>query len=563
MGGAMTAIVDDASALIWNPAGLARMVKPEVGATNVTLFQDTNYQFYSGGLPTKRFGGFAAAYINQTSGGFQARQGPNDAPTSFSVGQNALLAGWGVPLPLGLPIDAGVTFKAVKESVYNNSASGTGADFGLDYHPDPRLQLGLSVQNVVPPRLTFVSDPVSYARAVDLSAGSLWALPYDWNALLAVRLSRVDGQSVAPSAGMELQYGHLGALRLGVQDKGMSMGIGLTIGNTSVDYAALLNDLGVSNIISLTQRFGQTQEELEDAIRKGVAALTADSADRLSKAYVRRAEEELDAGRVSEGLHDLESASLLSPGDNSIHERIRQAGQQWEQSLKKQMVERTAALAYQQQEEGNLVAARQYWLSVAELDPGRAEAQQALARIDEELSADDRARLDAARKAAQDAQAAQALASAGALRDSGRLRDAWLAAHRALLHLPGSTSLEAFQAQVQRQIDALDAAKTAEASRLIAGGDVAGAVRAAGEALAQKPDDGRLAAEARTWRSELRKKISPEERRQLEQLYYRAVDQYLKGNFAAAGELARQVMQADPSSEAARTLREKVEVAQR
>src|SRR4051812_3130733 len=73
LGGAMTAVVDDASALSWNPAGLSRLAKPEVGASHVTLFEDTSFDFLSGGLATKSWGGFAAGYVRQSSGGFEAR----------------------------------------------------------------------------------------------------------------------------------------------------------------------------------------------------------------------------------------------------------------------------------------------------------------------------------------------------------------------------------------------------------------------------------------------------------------------------------------------------------
>ena len=112
LGGARTALTDDSSSLHWNPAGLARLVKPEGAATHVTLFEDTSYDFLAGGFPVRKWGGFAGGFIRQCSGGFERRANRNEASTTFSISQSAWVSSWGSGLPY---VDVGLAAKSVRE----------------------------------------------------------------------------------------------------------------------------------------------------------------------------------------------------------------------------------------------------------------------------------------------------------------------------------------------------------------------------------------------------------------------------------------------------------------
>ncbi|MBI5241469.1 MAG: hypothetical protein HY926_13435 [Elusimicrobia bacterium] len=574
LGGAGTAVADDSSALLWNPAGLARLSKPEIQATHVVLFEDTSLDFAAGAAPLKRWGTVAAGYLMQSSGGFERRSTPNDNPTTFSIGQSALLAGWGrsweVPASLRpswvtdpKPLETGLTLVHVKESIDQASASGTGLDIGLNFKPRQEWSVALAVHNLVAPKLTYISEPVSYPRVVDLAPSYLWRAAGGWAVLTTLRLRQVAGDGLSPSGGVEFQRGRLAALRLGADGGGFATGAGLRLGNTQFDYTARVRDLGVSHLVTFTQRFGRTREEIEETIRKGISELTRAEGVRLARAYIEKAEAEVREERVADALRDFEAAALLDPENASIRKRIDEVSSRWDETLRRQMVQRTAGQARAQFEQGNFLASRQYWKTVLEIDAANAEAAAALARIDQVLSRDERARLDDLRRAQSDAESRQAMAVAQSYRERGSLRAARLEAEKASQRFPGDGAVLAFLAKVRLEISEFTARQAAEVERLSGAGDFAGALKAVEAALREEPGDLKLSERAVVLRGQLRKAVGPEERKRIEQLYYRAVEQYLRGDYAAASKLAAEVLERDPSYDAGRVLKDKIEAAQR
>jgi tetratricopeptide (TPR) repeat protein len=278
---------------------------------------------------------------------------------------------------------------------------------------------------------------------------------------------------------------------------------------------------------------------------------------------MEKAEGELKEDRVTQALRDFEAAALLWPENPSIRERINLVSSQWDESIKRQMVQRAAAQARAQYESGNLLASRQYWKSVVELDAGNAEASSALSRIDLTLSQDDRSRLEELRRAQNATQVQQALLLAQSLRQRGQLRQALLETQKALRLFPSDKAILAIQERIKSDVAELAGRKAAEADRLSAAGDTAGAIRALETAWREDPGNSKLAEKVEALRGQLETKLTPEQRKAIEQRYYRAVEQYLKGNYDTAAKFAIEVLQADPASEAAKILKEKIEAAER
>lgn len=561
LAGAMTAATDDSASLHWNPAGLARLSKPELGATRVQLFEDTAFDQFSAGLPS-RLGGFALSYLRQSSGGFERRNGPSDTPVSFSVSQTAMSGGWGARLP-GLPVELGASFKSVTERIDQRSASSTGADAGFILRPRPDLSIGARVQNLLAPRPSFGSAGEPYPRVLELSPAWSGRVGPEWRALAAARLTRAGDGPVEWGLGAELQYGRLAALRLGLREGSPTTGFGLRLGNLGVDYAAAMGDLGVSHVFTLTQRFGQTKEELEETIRRGILKLSRGEGVRLARAYVQKAEAEIRENRAFDAIRSLEAASLLDPENTEILTRIARLQQQWEEAHRRQTVERAAALARREQEAGNLLAARQYWRAVLELDLDDREALLQLARIDQLLTDEERSRLEGLRHAQSAGEVAAALAAAAALSTRGQPRLARLEAEKALRRFPGNKEIAAFIKEARSQSEAMLKSHLEAASRKEAVKDYAGAMAELQGAVALDPDSTEASSRLAAVRGLLSRRLDPSQRRAAEQMYYRAVERYLKGDFKSADALADEVLKLDPSSASALTLKEKVSAALR
>jgi len=573
LAGATGAASADAAAVLVNPAALSRLAKPEVGATRVILFEDTTFDVLSGAWPTSRWGSFGGAYVRQASGGFDGRTGPNDSAASFSVEQSALLAGWGFSPRLSWEsadappesrlLSVGAALKSVTEKIAGASGSSSGLDAGLLVRPRPGLSFGLALGNLLAPAPTLVASGLRYERSVEFSGAYERALAPDWRLLAAARARRVETEGVEPAGGLELDYRRLAFLRLGARSQGPSAGFGISFGNTRADYAVLFHDLGLAHSMTLVQRFGQTREELEETIRRGISKLSRADGARLAKAYVQKAEQELRDGRAAEARRDLEAASLLDPENAGIAAKLKRADEQWEEALKKQTVQRLSDLARRQEEQGNMLAARQYWKSVLDLEPADPEATRSAARVDNALSGEERARAESLRQAEAANEIALALAGAATYLSRGALRRARLEADKIRQRHPDNLQIKNFLAQTDKQIAAFVAARKVEAKDAAAARDYAKALAALEAARREAPDDAELAGLQASAQEELRRGLSSDARKQAEQLYYRAVDQYLKGRYDAAGALADEVLKLDPSSEPARALKEKIGAAQR
>ncbi|MDE2142123.1 MAG: hypothetical protein KGJ84_06910 [Elusimicrobia bacterium] len=573
LSGATGAAAEDASAVLVNPAALARLGKPEIGATRVLLFQDTTFDVVSGGWPTRRWGSFGAAYVRQASAGFESRAGPNDQPTNFSIEQSALIAGWGISPRFSweaqdTPADArllsvGAAVKSVQEKIGAVSGSGSGLDAGLILRPQADVSLGVTAGNLIAPSPSFLSGGVPYERTFEISGAYSRPLDADWRLLLVSRLRRVETEGNDVAGGVELQYGRLAALRLGGRGQGLSTGFGVSFGNTRVDYAVVLHDLGLLHSLTLIQRFGQTREELEETIRRGISRLSRADGARLAKVYLQKADAEGREGRATEARRDIEAASLLDPGNANIAARLKRADAAWEEALHRQTVERLSALAQQQEEQGNLLAARQYWRSVLDLDSSHPRALRGIEFVDRALSNVEKARAESLRQAETANEIAMGLSGAAASLSRGQLRQARLEAEKISSRHPENKEVSQFLLQIRNRIESFTTARLAEADKATQARDYPRALAALEAARREDPENPEIKRRDAAAQDELRRTLSAETRKQAEQLYYRAVDQYLKGRYDAAGALSDEVLKLDPSSDPARTLKQKVDAAKR
>lgn len=130
MGCAFVATVDDASALFWNPSGLARLSRPEALLVHTEWLADIRFDFAGLVLPLGRFGAIGGSIMTLSMDDMMVRtvERPEGTGEYFSAGDVALSLSYAVNLTDRFSI--GFTGKYIQQSIWKESASGIGLDIG-------------------------------------------------------------------------------------------------------------------------------------------------------------------------------------------------------------------------------------------------------------------------------------------------------------------------------------------------------------------------------------------------------------------------------------------------
>jgi tetratricopeptide (TPR) repeat protein len=166
MGGAFSAISDDATAIYWNPAGLPWIGHQEIGVSHADLYNSgINDNFASFILPLSR---------NQAAAADWYDSGFNDNELDFGESRIDLSYGH----RFGSKLSAGLTGKYLNRNTNLDGSSvrrgtGAGLDLGLLYHPFGSLRLSAVAQDVFDTKITYSSGDgtvVAFPRTTKLGA---------------------------------------------------------------------------------------------------------------------------------------------------------------------------------------------------------------------------------------------------------------------------------------------------------------------------------------------------------------------------------------------------------
>ena len=344
-GRAAVSVVQDPTALHWNPAGLAGAGGAVTGE-HLFLYDGARYDFISLTVPS-RLGTFGMGALQLYRGDITARAAIDDPGYKVTASQADYRAGFAKKF--GDHWAAGGTFNMLSTNLAGYKDRGFGSDAGARYESSsddvwllgrPLWSAGAVIKNLLAPRLKLDSDPEVLPRElrggvsvsfdgfsrVSLNAGSI----RKDRAMLGVGLSKLVGET-------ELRLG-LGAsytlqdvltLRLGI-DEGFAVGAGFKTadGRFSVDYALEDRPLAKNHRFTLTYRF-----------LKSAAAPAAPAAEIQDEEYARakgrseglgaeaftRGQYLFKAQRYEEAVESLASAALLKPEDREARELYRRS----------------------------------------------------------------------------------------------------------------------------------------------------------------------------------------------------------------------------------------------
>ncbi|HSQ59554.1 MAG TPA: PorV/PorQ family protein [Acidobacteriota bacterium] len=252
MGGAYVGAADDASSVIWNPAGLAMLVPNEVRFETARLFEDTSINAFNFAVPGNRLPSFGLSVVSLRSGEFERTNDMNDPLGTFSEGETAYLLT--VARNVNPRFALGGNVKLVRQSVEDFSSGGVGFDVGGIYDVSPNLRVGLSVLNVGGPNVTLRDTKETYPLEF---RGGFAATLFNGRGLLTAEVDQASGPGVRLRGGSEYWVQPVLALRIGYDDASAGGGMSYRFGgHYQFDYGVLDHPLGLTHRLGVSYRFG-------------------------------------------------------------------------------------------------------------------------------------------------------------------------------------------------------------------------------------------------------------------------------------------------------------------
>ncbi len=336
LGSAFSAVADDPSAAVWNPAGLALLSRTEFLATHASVGDLGFRELYGAlALPSWRLGTAALSVRHFAVDGIEERDDRNVLLSSDLANVETEIA-LGFARPVGRLWNVGGAVKLQRQSLAGLSASGLGLDLGVlvrpfaaaggGASPAEHLTLGVSIRNAVEPRLRLDEESVPDPSTLRLGAAYTHVFPGGQRLLTTIDGEKPDGSTARLHTGLELRLHPLFDLRAGWNRGSWTAGAGLRWRDLGMDYAFEDDAVSPTHRFGFSVQFGPTTHE-----RREIAQRREEEAfqERLEKAFDDRNQSQVadlleqsaraaaDA-RYGEALDMLSMVSALDPGNPRV-----------------------------------------------------------------------------------------------------------------------------------------------------------------------------------------------------------------------------------------------------
>ncbi len=335
LGRAYSAVVDDPSAVFWNPAGLEYVPRMSLELFHTPLVEGAIYDFIGFAYPTLNFGTVGLGLTRVGAGGDiilrDTRGAVLNAGDPADMDFIEVYVSYAKQLPLN--IAAGITYKVQRQnfSGTNDRNSAFGLDAGLMYRPNfesailKNLSVGLQFQNLYRPplKLGITDDTLPYR----FSLGLMKAIPVGLDGKLNVAVDFVKGEFLGGKihAGTEYIFRNVGTVRLGFDENTPVFGAGMTYKMVDIDYS--FGNLGTDDAFpaqhrfSLTFNVGYSREEkvqlaLEERLRREkelVENTKEEERRRRVEQAMNKGTEDLNAGRIFEASTQFQQVIADDP----------------------------------------------------------------------------------------------------------------------------------------------------------------------------------------------------------------------------------------------------------
>ena len=262
MGGAYTALATDSNALLYNPAGLARVRSSEATFMHNQYALGVGQQYI--GVALKRGLGFQFNYATLGNVPRTTISSPGGTGSRLNVSDTSLGAGYGRELTPDLAVGGGV--KYISESLGDVTVSGYALDLGGLYRMREikGLTLGASLLNLGP-AVKFASNSERLPTTLRLGSAYAMSLPHN-EVTLAFDITKSLLDKIRLGLGAETVINDQFAVRTGFTTRhdagvGLTFGVGWKGSKFGADYAMVpMGELGDAHRISFTLRWGNSDD---------------------------------------------------------------------------------------------------------------------------------------------------------------------------------------------------------------------------------------------------------------------------------------------------------------
>jgi hypothetical protein len=259
LGGAGTALADDATAFYWNPAGLAALERRDALFSHAEISESTRLDY--GGFAAPALGGVAGGAFTYLSHGSISGRDAMGRPTGSYGASDAALAGGYARKLEGASL--GVSIKYLRSHIAEAEAQSIAVDAGVA-HKRGEFTGAAALRNLGP-GLKFADQtsdlPLAAAGGLAWKRASLTlALDYEYRPRVGQNDAGVGAEWEARS-GVFLRGGYStkGAVGGGSgldAAKGIAFGLGIKLGSLRVDYAIKpTGELGRAHRFDVGARF--------------------------------------------------------------------------------------------------------------------------------------------------------------------------------------------------------------------------------------------------------------------------------------------------------------------
>lgn len=345
LGRAAVSVIQDPTALHWNPAGLAGAGGAVTGEHQF-LYDGARYDFIGLTVPS-RLGTFGMGALQLYRGEITARAAVDDPGYEVAASQAQYMAGFA--RNFGDHWAAGGTFNMLSSNLAGYKDRGFGGDAGARFESSsddawwlgrPLWSAGAVIKNLLTPRLKLASDPEVLPRElrggvsvsfdgfsrVSLTAGSI----RKDRAMLGVGLSKLVGETeLRMGLGASYTLQDVLTLRFGL-DEGFAVGVGFKTadGRFGVDYALEDRPLAKNHRFTLTYRFlkaARAPAAPAAEIQDDEYARVKGRSEALGGEAFARGRELFKDQNYEEAVESLASAALLKPEDQEARELHRRS----------------------------------------------------------------------------------------------------------------------------------------------------------------------------------------------------------------------------------------------